>query len=214
MSNAESQMTNDHTQFVIHSSFRFRHSSFPSSGCAGFASDPAKVEVQVQFLARTLRKDEGQSTKDEPIRLFGFVLRPYSFVLVPDAGARRYGGCLQSSLKWVRLPPASFVSEDWRCRTSGALDRPIRPSSGRVPHWALSRRRRGSSTGRAPGPYPGSYGFDSRPCWLKTNATRARKRPPRSPREAGASTIGCRPVVRSRLATEGRHRQQQRRIAL
>jgi hypothetical protein len=25
-----------------------------------------------------------------------------------DAGARRHGGCLQSSLKWVRLPPASF----------------------------------------------------------------------------------------------------------
>ncbi len=41
-----------------------------SSECAGFAHDPAKVEVQVRFLARTLRR---------------------------DAGARRYGGCLQSS---------------------------------------------------------------------------------------------------------------------
>ena len=41
-----------------------------SSGCAGLACNPAKVEVQVRFLARTLND---------------------------DAGARRYGGCVQSS---------------------------------------------------------------------------------------------------------------------
>ena len=59
-----------------------------SSGCAGFARDPAKVEDQVRFLARTLKF---------------------------DAGARRHGGCLGHrreavvySLKRVRLPPASF----------------------------------------------------------------------------------------------------------
>jgi hypothetical protein len=53
-----------------------------SSECDGFACDPAKVEDQVQFLARTLEKC--------------------------DAGARRRGDCLQSSFKWVRLPPASL----------------------------------------------------------------------------------------------------------
>ncbi len=52
-----------------------------SSECGGFARDPAKVEGQVQLLARTL--------------------------MIRDAGARRHGDCLQSSFKWVRLPPAS-----------------------------------------------------------------------------------------------------------
>lgn len=28
-----------------------------------------------------------------------------------DAGARRHGGCLQSSSKWVRLPPASLTDQ-------------------------------------------------------------------------------------------------------
>src|SRR5262245_30343 len=34
--------------------------------------------------------------------------RPPRAGALHDAGARRRGGCLQSSLKWVRLPPASF----------------------------------------------------------------------------------------------------------
>jgi hypothetical protein len=46
------------------------------------AREPAKLVDQVRFLARTL--------------------------IDTDAGARRPGGCLQSSLKWVRLPPASL----------------------------------------------------------------------------------------------------------
>jgi hypothetical protein len=35
--------------------------------------------------------------------LSGYVARQHD-----GAGARRYGGCLQSSFKWVRLPPASL----------------------------------------------------------------------------------------------------------
>ena len=48
---------------------------FTSSGCAGWACNPAKVEVQVRFLARTL-----------------------------DARARRYGDCLQSSIRVGSTP--------------------------------------------------------------------------------------------------------------
>ena len=57
---------------------------FPLSlECAGYAREPAKLVDQVRFLARTLY----------------------------DAGARRCGSCLQSSLKRVRLPPASLTSQ-------------------------------------------------------------------------------------------------------
>ncbi len=55
-----------------------------SSECAGFARDPAKVEDQVQFLARTLD---------------GF-----------GAGARRDGSRLQSGFERVRLPPAPLTA--------------------------------------------------------------------------------------------------------
>jgi hypothetical protein len=78
------QMTNDEAPMTNPDAghWSFGHWSFWSSGCAGLACNSAKVEVQVRFLARTL-----------------------------DAGARRYGGCLQSSLEWVRLPPASLGSK-------------------------------------------------------------------------------------------------------
>ena len=64
-----------------------------SSECAGFASDFAKVVDQVRFLARTL------------------LPRCLAAGGRYDAGARRYGDCLQSSVQWVRLPPASFRSQ-------------------------------------------------------------------------------------------------------
>jgi hypothetical protein len=44
-----------------------------SSGCDGFAYDPAKVEDQVQFLARTLRyktlEPDGQATGCKPVQV-------------------------------------------------------------------------------------------------------------------------------------------------
>ena len=60
-----------------------------SLGCAGFAREPAKLVDQVRFLARTLS----------------------GLLRLSDAGARWPGDCLQSSFKWVRLPPASLSGE-------------------------------------------------------------------------------------------------------
>ena len=54
---------------------------FTSSGCAGWARNPAKVEVQVRFLARTLVK-----------------------TLEPDGTA----AACKAAFQWVRLPPASL----------------------------------------------------------------------------------------------------------
>ena len=52
-----------------------------SSGCAGWACNPAKVEVQVRFLARTL------------------------LTLEPDGTA----AACKAAFEWVRLPPASLT---------------------------------------------------------------------------------------------------------
>lgn len=53
------------------------------------ARDPAKVEDQVRFLARTL-------------------VINIEYFRIDDAEAQRLGDRLQSSLSWVRLPPASL----------------------------------------------------------------------------------------------------------
>lgn len=50
-----------------------------------------------------------------------------------DAGARRHGGCLQSSLEWVRLPPASLESKRF-CRRPAARWVSIFESARRVPN--------------------------------------------------------------------------------
>ena len=56
---------------------------FTSSGCAGLACNPAKVEVQVRFLARTL------------------------VTLEPDGTA----AACKAAFEWVRLPPASLPKQ-------------------------------------------------------------------------------------------------------
>lgn len=72
---------------------------FSSSGCAGLAFNPAKVEVQVRFLARTL------------------------MTLEPDGTA----AACKAALQWVRLPPASLdcstAGSDYIC-TRGKWSEP------------------------------------------------------------------------------------------
>jgi hypothetical protein len=72
---------------------------FTSSGCAGWACNPAKVEVQVRFLARTL------------------------VTLEPDGKA----AACKAALQWVRLPPASLdcstAGSDYIC-TRGKWSEP------------------------------------------------------------------------------------------
>jgi hypothetical protein len=67
---------------IQHPTSNITHQTFPlSSECAGFARDPAKVEDQVQFLARTF--GQGAGSEEQGVDA---LLRAHCSLL-PDAGA-------------------------------------------------------------------------------------------------------------------------------
>jgi hypothetical protein len=120
-----------------------------------------------------------------------------------DAGARRYGGCLQSSFPVGSTPTGVFFKHAWLTRL-GPAAHPIgahRRYRGVFLHWVLNRQRRSVAhrestrfslwTSRIRLPSTATS-------WLKTNH-RARKRPPSGPRKAGARMIGRQSVCPNRL---------------
>ena len=96
-----------------------------------------------------------------------------------DAGARREGGCLQSSFQRVRLPPASLLSKV-PMSSGPAAPRSIHSDSDRcVPDMGYDNddvtTDKVSSEGRAPDYESGSHGFDSRTTTQVENLTTGRE---------------------------------------
>ena len=109
------------------------------------ARQSSKLQDEVQLLGRLLRDLRPRGVLDGHATLRRLRSRFDSWRgRLIDAGARRYGGCLQSSFPVGSTPTGVFwkASVVDAARTSGTPDRRTSPSSRCVPNWILNRQRR------------------------------------------------------------------------